>query len=119
MEQEKESFEGWAILELMGHRRLGGRVREQTVAGAPFVRIDVPAVGAILEFTQFYAPGSVYCLTPTTEELARAIAAQAIHQPVRAYELPKLPPAPRDHESGAYGGETDDDHEDDEDPPAF
>jgi hypothetical protein len=38
----EQSFEGWAILELMGHRRLGGYVTEQQVGGVAFVRIDVP-----------------------------------------------------------------------------
>lgn len=42
VDDKKPPFEGWAILELMGHRRLGGYVSEATVAGAGFLRIDVP-----------------------------------------------------------------------------
>ena len=42
MTEERKAFEGWAILELMGHRRLGGLVTEQEIAGAAFLRIDVP-----------------------------------------------------------------------------
>ena len=41
-EQESEKFASWAILELMGHRRLGGYVSETTLAGGAFLRIDVP-----------------------------------------------------------------------------
>jgi hypothetical protein len=41
-DDSKPPFEGWAFLELMGHRRLGGYVSEATVAGAGFLRIDVP-----------------------------------------------------------------------------
>lgn len=37
-----ESYEGWAILELMGHRRLGGRVSQVEQYGVPMLRIDVP-----------------------------------------------------------------------------
>jgi hypothetical protein len=33
---------GWAIIELMGHRRLAGWLSEEEVAGAAFLRIDVP-----------------------------------------------------------------------------
>ena len=33
-------FEGWAILELMGHRRLAGYVREVELAGAGVLRLD-------------------------------------------------------------------------------
>jgi hypothetical protein len=43
METQKEpTFEGWAILELMGHRKLAGFVREQQFAGAGMIRVDVP-----------------------------------------------------------------------------
>ena len=77
-----KTFEEWAILELMGHRRLAGRVSEETIGGAAFIRIDVPD-GA----TQFYAPGAVYCITPTTEALARQFAKGNRPQPVSRYEL--------------------------------
>ena len=40
--------------------------------------------------TQFYGGPSIYCLTPTTEEIARAIAVRSRPSPVHAWELPKL-----------------------------
>jgi hypothetical protein len=95
MEEQAAVFEGWCILELMGHRRLGGFVKEVQVAGAGFLRIDVwadndkPAEAVI---TQFYPPSSVYCLTPTTEAMARAVAKSNMPQPVQRWELPALPP---------------------------
>jgi len=88
---DEEKFEGWAILELMGHRRLGGTVRDETLAGAAFIRIDVPRVEGVEAFTQFYAPGAVYCITPTTEAIARGVASRLAVQPVSRYELPALP----------------------------
>jgi len=100
-----EVFEGWAILELMGHRRLAGYVQEQELAGAAFLRIDVPAsvTGDPLqdesEATQFYAPGAVYCLTPCSEELARELARSQRPRPVNEWDLPRRPalvPAPGD-----------------------
>ena len=86
---EKPPFEGWAILELMGHRRLGGYVSEATVAGAGFLRIDVPGEDGPTA-TQFYSPSSVYCLTPVTEDMARVVAARNQPEPVQRWELPKL-----------------------------
>ena len=62
---------GWAIVELMGHRRLSGQVSEQTIAGSRFVRLDIPSDPKV---TQFYAPAAVYCITPTSEDIARAAA---------------------------------------------
>jgi hypothetical protein len=105
-------FEGWAILELMGHRKLAGHLSEQTIGGAAFLRIDVPkappnppldlrAVGDADEaaapwaVTQFYAPSAVYCITPTTEDLARKVAAGAQPTPVTRYELPAAIPSAR------------------------
>lgn len=38
----EEDFEGYAFLELMGHRRLGGLVRTVQLGGVPMIRIDVP-----------------------------------------------------------------------------
>lgn len=34
------AFEGWAIVELMGHRRLAGFVREVSMFGASMLRLD-------------------------------------------------------------------------------
>ncbi|MFH0899046.1 MAG: hypothetical protein V2A73_00300, partial [Pseudomonadota bacterium] len=70
---EKQPFAEWAILELLGHRRLAGYVTEQEIAGAGLLRIDVPGDDGVVA-TQFYSPASLYCMTPTTEEIARAVA---------------------------------------------
>jgi hypothetical protein len=95
---EQEKFASWAILELMGHRRLGGFVQETTIAGGAFLRIDVPgdAEGEI-HSTQFYSPGSVYCLTPCSEETAKLVARSSRPEPVHQWELPR-PRRTRDDE---------------------
>lgn len=86
MSDEQPSFSEWAVLELMGHRKLAGKVTEQTIGGHGFVRLDIPDGP-----TQFYSPSSVYCLTPVTEDTARAYAEQNKPQPVTRWELPQLP----------------------------
>lgn len=104
---DEETFEGWAILELMGHRRLGGFLREQTIAGAPFLRLDFetreggPA-------TQFYSGAAVYCITPTDEATAKAVAGASYYQPVERWQLPQL-------EAHATGRVIDSDPDDEED----
>jgi len=88
-----DPIDGWYILELMGHRRLAGRVTEKTIAGAGFLRIDVPAEepGASVA-TQFYPPSAVYCMTPTTEATAREVARGCQPAPVHPWEMrPALP----------------------------
>lgn len=88
MTEHKNAFVGWAVLELFGHRRLAGLVSEQEVAGAAFVRIDVPGSGESVLMTQFYNPTAVYSLTPVTEEIAKSVAASHQPRPVQQWELP-------------------------------
>lgn len=49
----------WAILELMGHQRMAGKLTEVTVAGHGFLRIDVPATESVPAFTRLVSPASV------------------------------------------------------------
>ncbi len=93
-DQPEHSFDEWCIVELLGHRRLAGRVREVQLAGAGMLRLDVPATAGHAEQTQFVAPGSVYALHPTTEAVATALAAHCRPQPVQRYELPAAAPQP-------------------------
>lgn len=94
---------GWAILELMGHRRLAGYVSEQEVAGKGFIRLDVPGAdkeGDGWHATQLYSPAAVYCITPTSEETARDVAVTSQPAPVQRWELPA--PADADADTGTW-----------------
>lgn len=84
--EDKQTFSEWAVLELMGHRKLAGKVTEATIAGHGLIRLDIPDGP-----TQFYSPSSIYCLTPVSEETARAFAKAHIPEPVTRWELPQLP----------------------------
>ncbi|MDL1939901.1 hypothetical protein [Candidatus Jettenia sp. AMX1] len=72
----------------MGHRKMAGLVKEQTIGSASFIRIDVPDKHGNCIATQFYNPEAVYCMTPTTRELAMQFAASHSPSPVTRYELP-------------------------------
>jgi hypothetical protein len=84
--EQKPAFEGWVILELMGHRRLAGYLSEQTIGGASFLRIDVPGDEGNVA-TQLYSGSAVYCITPTTEAIARKVAKSSEPAPVTKWEL--------------------------------
>lgn len=121
---ETSAYEGWAIVELMGHRRLAGYVRQAEQFGVAMLRLDVPEhpwvdgctcgsenPGSLdhedhmpdchafraeddteirdVHATQFYGGQSIYCLTPTTEEVSRGVATRARPVPVQAWELPR------------------------------
>lgn len=82
-------FDCWAIVELMGHLKLAGHVSEQNVAGAALLRVDVPPANGLAEFTRFFGAGSIYSLTPVSEEVARAVASTLNAAPISVYELPE------------------------------
>lgn len=82
---ENDIFAEWVILELLGHRRLAGFLTEQVIAGHGFLRLDAPGQPGT---TQLYPPTSVYCITPTTEAIARALAPTCQPAPVQRWELP-------------------------------
>lgn len=98
---QSETFEGFCILELMGHRKLAGMVREVTIAGAGFLRLDVPSVDGTVA-TQFIPPSSLYCLTPCSEDIARRFSQHNQPQPVTRYELPAPAPVRRDEDPADY-----------------
>lgn len=118
-EAASPAFEGWAILELMGHRRLAGYVREVTMFGTALCRIDVPEVEGQARTTQFFTASAVYCVTPTTEEIARRVARGVRPAPVSLFELEapkKLDRAVRyDDEPDPFDDRDDDRDEDDDD----
>ncbi|TGE22805.1 hypothetical protein [Hymenobacter metallicola] len=84
-------FEAWAILEIMGHVKLAGKVSETTIAGAPLLRVDVPATDVHPEFTRFYGASSIYCLTPVSEEVATLAAKRMTVNPINVY-MPEIQP---------------------------
>ena len=95
----EKPFEEFAILELMGHRRLAGLVKEETIGSSTFIRIDVPDGKGGFSATQYYNPSSIYCITPTTEEMAEQVAARDKPRPVERWELLPEPPAQEQDES--------------------
>ena len=90
MTEDNEKFDQWGIVDVMGHQRYVGKVTEQVVAGTGFVRVDVPATSKKPAWTKLIGTGSIYAITPTSEEIARAVAERRSDAPIEAYDLPKI-----------------------------
>jgi len=89
MPEQSQSFNTWAIVEVMGHKRFAGYVTEQTFGVATLIRVDVPetqqperrswqgvrAARTTAAYSKLIGVGSIYCITPCTEEVARRVAA--------------------------------------------
>jgi hypothetical protein len=92
---DQKSFETWAIVEVMGHRQFAGFVTEQAIGGVSFVRVDVPAVvdpdgDELPAFTKLLGAGSIYAISPCTEETAKAWTARQRQRSFGIYEAPRL-----------------------------
>lgn len=85
---EAKTFEGWAVVELLGRVRVGGMVTEQTIAGVVLLRVDVPAAEHHPAFTRYYHPNALYSLCPTDEATARQVAKTNRHPPLEPWQLP-------------------------------
>ncbi len=84
---KETTLDEWMILELLGHRRIAGHVREVQVAGAGFLRVDIPPTVGHAAQTQFVAPGSIYAMHPVTEDVATRFVAKFRTPPVHRFEL--------------------------------
>ena len=80
-------FKEWCIVELLGHVRIAGLVTEVELFGSKLGRVDIPSGDTFV--TQYFNGSSLYRLTPTTEEIARAVAASNQPEPVHRWELAK------------------------------
>lgn len=93
MPEQTETFDSWAVVELMGHVRMAGRLTEEERFGGKMGRLDVPDGDRFV--TTFFTASSVYRITLTTEDVARSVAAQNKPQPVHRWELPSPGPTSR------------------------
>jgi hypothetical protein len=83
-----EQVESWAVVELLGHVTMAGRLTEEERFGSKMGRVDIPTNEGGFT-TVFFGGGSVYRITPCTEVIARAKARSHQPHPIYAYELPK------------------------------
>lgn len=79
-------FELFAIVELFGHTRVAGKVAEQSIGSASFIRIDIPETESNPKFTRIVHPNAVYAINPVTEEVMKAMAERLSQQPDSDFE---------------------------------
>ena len=89
MEQQNDQLSGWAIVEIMGHQKYVGEVSTLQLGGTSMLRIDVPAIEEHAAFSKIFGWGSVFCLTPVQEDVARGLAGRYRASPFQTYDLPQ------------------------------
>jgi hypothetical protein len=90
MIEKENQLNEWALVELMGHQRIVGKISEEIIAGGSFLRVDVPAVEENKAFTRFYGSSAIYCISLLAEGVAMGLVRQSRHEPVSRFELPQL-----------------------------
>ncbi len=83
--EDAEKFDQWAIVEVFGHQRFAGRVTEQAIGGASFVRVDVPGINGSPAFTKLFGAGAIYSITPVTKHLALKAVKACESEPLAVY----------------------------------
>lgn len=97
-------FDEWALLELFGHQRIAGRVRNASIGGGSFIRVDVPEIKGHQEpLTRFYSPQAVYGITPMTEQTVRTLIKSGLKQEViNRYDVRHMLPAAKEEYGEAF-----------------
>jgi hypothetical protein len=94
---QDSQFDEWALLDLFGHQRIAGRVRNASIGGGSFIRLDVPAIGEQEALTRFISPNAVYSITPMSEKTVRTLIKSGLRcEPISRYDVSKLLPAARE-----------------------
>lgn len=99
MTAEVEAFEGWALVELMGHRKRAGLCKDVAMFGTRLLRVDVPnefdpkkIVDPEKFTTEFYGGSSIYGLHPCDETTGRRLAmAHTYDRAIEPYQEPSKP----------------------------
>ena len=85
--EENKPFSCWAMVELMGHQRIAGLITEKVFGSTVMLQVNVPQTADIPEFTRILSFSAIYAINPTTEEVARRIAASIREMPVLDYDM--------------------------------
>jgi hypothetical protein len=114
MSEGQAKFEGWAIIEMMGHQSAIGYVTTENYGAASLFRIDTPEMPErdfklkrpevvdgkwapagsevrrplLAAHSQLIGPGSIYRLTPCDEEAARKAIESAQGRPLILLSMP-------------------------------
>src|ERR1700746_2476734 len=115
MEEGTAKFEGWAVVEMMGHQRVVGFVTTEHYGAAALFRVDTPELperdfllkqpeyvggkwapaGASVRRplsppqTKLVGPGSIYAITPCTEETALKAVENMMSRPLILLSIPE------------------------------
>lgn len=85
----EQKFDQWALVEIFGHQKVAGHVTEELIGGTSLLRVDIPTGDGPDDFmTQYLSGGSVFRMTPVTEEVVRLAVKRFDFRPPHIIGLP-------------------------------
>lgn len=146
-DQQQSHFDGWAVVDVLGHQRYVGYVTTEAYGQAVMFRIDVPRLealervtkgpeyiqgsgvyvpagtvmkeGAVEGYTKLIGAGSIYSITPCTQEAALAAVEETQHRPLMSAQLPPARTLPGLTDADMAAAITRSSEDEDEDPHAY
>jgi hypothetical protein len=141
-EPKQAAFDGWAIVDVMGHQRYVGYVTTEAYGQAVMFRIDVPALeqrervttrpayrdgrslpvgttiteGAVAGYSKLVGAGSIYTITPCTKDAALAAVEEMQARPLMSVALPPERALDPKHDDALDTDDPGSDDPDDDDP---
>lgn len=89
---EKEQSEQFAVVEMMGHRKIAGAIKQSELAPGALIRVDVFGTNGEIERTEHVGSSAIYDITICSEQTAKAAAIAHNPQPSFAYDILKERP---------------------------
>jgi hypothetical protein len=104
---EQEQKEQFAVVEMMGHRKIAGAIKQSELAPGALIRVDVFGANGEIERTEHVGSSAIYDITICSEQTAKAAAIAHSPQPSFAYDIMK-PRSDRQLPMGFTDAEEDD-----------
>lgn len=87
---QTEKLELFAIVELFGHQKIAGKITEQSIGPAVFVRVDVPETKEQPSFTRLLNPSAIYAINPVTEDAMKYMAQNISSKPIESWDIKRM-----------------------------
>jgi hypothetical protein len=85
MEEPKQ--EQFAVVEMMGHRKIAGAIKQSELAPGALIRVDVFGAHGEIERTEHVGSSAIYDITICSEQTAKAAAIAHSPTPSFAYDI--------------------------------
>lgn len=78
----------YAVVELMGHQKLVGKVSEITLAGTAMIRVDFN--DGVQDRSKFFSGNAIYAITPIDQEAVAGLQRYNTLEPVKSLLTQRL-----------------------------